>query len=299
MDEGLSVGSMKIDAHVSAVQRMQDYIETHLYEEITLASLARASLFSPFYSHRLFTQMTGCTPFEYVRRLRLARSALALRDGSDGVADVAFQMGFGSVDGYQRAFFREFGCNPGAFAANPTPVYLFTSYGVKYRAIRGRKKMSDTRTVFVREVQKPARKVLVKRGREATDYFDYCDEVGCDIWGLLVSMCGPGEEPVCLWLPRNLRAGGSEYVQGVEVPSDYAGPVPAGLDLVELPAARYLQFTGEPYPEEEYETAIREMWEAIARYDPAQVGLAWDESNPRIQLEPRGARGYIELVAVV
>ena len=33
-------------------------------------------------------------------------------------------------------------------------------------------------------------------------------------------------------------------------------------------------------------------------YDPAVIGLKWDNDNPRIQLEPIGTRGYIELRAV-
>ena len=35
-----------------------------------------------------------------------------------------------------------------------------------------------------------------------------------------------------------------------------------------------------------------------AGYDPDIIGYCWDDSNPRIQLEPRGNRGYIELKAV-
>ena len=38
---------------VLAVQRMQDYIEKNKTEEISLSDLARASLFSPWYSYRL------------------------------------------------------------------------------------------------------------------------------------------------------------------------------------------------------------------------------------------------------
>ena len=34
---------------------------------------------------------------------------------------------------------------------------------------------------------------------------------------------------------------------------------------------------------------------AMEGYDPAVIGYVWDDSNPRIQLEPRGERGYIEL----
>ena len=36
----------------------------------------------------------------------------------------------------------------------------------------------------------------------------------------------------------------------------------------------------------------------MEKYSPAGIGYEWDEDNPRIQLEPRGERGYIELRAV-
>ena len=37
---------------ILAVQKMQDYIESHLTEEITLAALADICSFSPWYAHR-------------------------------------------------------------------------------------------------------------------------------------------------------------------------------------------------------------------------------------------------------
>lgn len=37
---------------------------------------------------------------------------------------------------------------------------------------------------------------------------------------------------------------------------------------------------------------------ALEKYDPALIGYRWDDDNPRMQLEPRGERGYIELRAV-
>ena len=100
---------------IEAVQRMQDYIESHWQESITLADLSKASHFSPWYSARLFRKLTGLSPADYIRRYKLSRSALRLRDEDCKVIDVAFDLGFGSVDGYQRAFLREFGCNPRAF----------------------------------------------------------------------------------------------------------------------------------------------------------------------------------------
>ncbi|MDO4541013.1 MAG: AraC family transcriptional regulator, partial [Syntrophomonadaceae bacterium] len=83
---------------VKAVQRMQDYIESHVNETITLADLSRASLYSPWYSARLFKEHTGFAPAAYIRRLKLSRSALRLRDEACRIIDVAFDMGFGSVD---------------------------------------------------------------------------------------------------------------------------------------------------------------------------------------------------------
>ena len=81
---------------IEAVQRMQDYIEQNLAGEITPADLARAALFSPWYAYRLFRRHTGLTPADYIRRLRLSRSALRLRDEGCRITDVAFELGFGT-----------------------------------------------------------------------------------------------------------------------------------------------------------------------------------------------------------
>jgi AraC family transcriptional regulator len=37
---------------------------------------------------------------------------------------------------------------------------------------------------------------------------------------------------------------------------------------------------------------------AISKYDPAIIESEWDKENPRIQLEPIGTRGYIELLPI-
>ena len=285
--------------HIEAVQRMQDYIAENLADTITLADLSNVSLFSPWYSYRLFVQQMNITPADYIRRLRLSKSALRLRDETAKIIDVALELGFGSTDGYQRAFFREFGCNPKDYAKNPVPIHLFIPYGVKYRIPRKEKAMKEIKNVFIQTIAKPARKVIIKRGVAATDYFAYCEEVGCDVWGLLQSIKSIIGEPVCLWLPKKYIASGtSEYVQGVEVPTIYNGITPDGFDVIELPAANYLMFKGEPFAEKDYCAAIEEVQTAITKYDPAVINAEWDQENPRIQLEPIGTRGYIELLPI-
>ena len=288
-----------MDEHIEAVQKMQDYIEANLDTNITMADLANVSKYSPWYSYRLFVDLLHMTPAVYIRRLRLSKSALRLRDEKVKIIDVAFDYGFESVDGYQRAFYKEFGCNPYEYSMRPTPIYLFKPYGIKYANGKESKKMSEVKNVFVQVIEKPERKVIIKRGKEATEYFKYCEEVGCDVWGLLCSMKSICGEPVCLWLPKkHIKTGTSEYVQGVEVATDYYGEIPEGFDVIELPKCKYIMFQGEPFEEENYGEAIQQVWDAIKKYNPQMIGYDWDNSNPRIQLEPIGTRGYIELCPV-
>lgn len=284
-----------------AVQAMQDYIAAHPADSITLGDLAGISHYSPWHAYRLFRLYTGVTPSDYIRRVRLSQSAMRIKRSGARLIDAAYDAGFDSLDGYIRAFHREFGCTPGDYARHPTPIALFIPYDVKYRLPRVKEddNMNQLQNVFIQTIRKPARKAIIKRGIKAEHYMDYCSEVGCDVWGLLSSMDSLGGEPVCLWLPDAYRVPGtSAYVQGVEVALDDTQPVPAGFDVIELPECDYLQFTGEPFAEEDFEQAIHALWQAMAKFDPARISCEWNDTQPRIQLEPRGERGYIELRAI-
>ena len=159
--------------------------------------------------------------------------------------------------------------------------------------------METKQSYFVKLIHKSARKVLIKRGKRARDYFEYYSEVSCDLWATLVSMDSLCGEPVCLWLPLAYsKPNTSTYVQGVEVPINYDGDIPEGFDSITLPDADYLIFQGEPFEEENYCEAITAIQQAMDEYEPSTIGYEWDNENPRIQLEPRGERGYIELRAV-
>ena len=264
-----------------------------------MADLSKAAGYSPWYSYRLFQSLLHMTPAVYIRRLRLSKSALRLRDEKVKIIDVAYDLGFASVDGYTRAFRKEFGITPSEYAKSPVPIKLFVAYGVKFKELRKEISIMANQNVFIQVIHKPRRKVIMKRGIKADNYFDYCGEVGCDVWGTLLSMDSLCGEPVCLWLPEQYKLPEtSTYVQGVEVAEDYDGVIPEGFDVITLDEADYLMFQGEPFDEEDYCDAIFAVQAAMDRYEPAVIGYCWDDTNPRIQLEPRGERGYIEMRAV-
>jgi len=288
---------------VDAVQRMQDYIEEHINEKITMGELAKAAGYSQWHCSRIFKEMTGKTPFEYIRSLRLSKAAMTLRDRKIKVTDVAFDFVFDSHEGFTRAFTKEFGVSPKKYRSDTPPIQLFIPYSVRAYYLtfgKGEKKgmpeNKETKTVFVQVVERPKRKVILKRGIKATEYFGYCEEVGCDIWGILSSIKEAMYEPIGMWLPdKMIKEGTSKYVQGVEVPDDYKGAVPEGFELVDLPPCKMMVFQGEPYEDENFEEAIGELWQVMEKYKPETYGFQWaDDEAPRFQLAPMGYRGYIE-----
>jgi AraC family transcriptional regulator len=285
-----------------AVDRMQKTIEQHLSEPITLAQLARSACYSPYYAARIFKDLTGKTPFEYIRHRRLSAAAVRLTSSDTRVIDVAFDFVFDSHEGFTRAFAKYFGLPPAEFRRTRSAVSLFLPAALRTHYSRRRKgeiamtKQKTQSFVFVQIVERPARRLILKRGKKATHYFEYCEEVGCEVWKTLGGIENAIHEPMGLWLPETLRREGtSEYVQGVEVEQDAPVAEPDGFEAMDLPPCRMLVFQGQPFKDEDFEEAIGALWDAINTYNPESIGHVWaDDDAPRFQLEPMGYRGYIE-----
>ena len=164
--------------------------------------------------------------------------------------------------------------------------------------------MSETAIIFTHVVERPARKLLLRRSQSATDYFEYCDEFGCVDeagtsvpWSILAEIKDALGEPAGVWLPPSMRTPGTgEYAHAVEVPFDWAGSVPDGFDVIDLSPATLLIFQGEPYDDADYDEAISSLWQRVKTFNPEVYGYEYaDDLAPRMQLEPQGWRGYIEL----
>ena len=291
---------MSQQENLNAIRKVQLYLQDHLTEPITLNTLAKVSGYSPYHCAHLFSTHLGMGPLTYLRKLRLTEASRVIRDNKDPILTIAFDFQFDSHEGFTRAFSRQFGISPSAYRDKTPPIPHFRPFLLPKEPL-GEPHMTKTNTLFIQIIERPARKAVVCRGKNATDYYEYCEEVGCDVWGILSSVKEALNEPMGLWLPKAMiKPGTSEYIQGVEVPDDYDKPLPQGFELMELPACLYLFFQGEPYEDSAYEEAIGAIWEAIDHYQPETFGYRFDPSmGPRIQLEPKGERGYIEARPVV
>ncbi len=92
--------------------RVTDHMHAHLDDDVAPERLAELAAMSLHHFHRVFRGMTGESVMGFVRRLRLERAAQQLKFGNQSVTDVAFASGYGSHEGFTRAFRARFGACP-------------------------------------------------------------------------------------------------------------------------------------------------------------------------------------------
>ena len=284
---------------------MQDYIDKHLNEPITLQTLAKAAGYSCGYSIRLFQELTDRAPFDYIRELRLSKAAEKLLENDAKIVDVASAFSFESHEGFTRAFSRQFGISPRRYRKEKPALKLFTPEHLRdfYLSLqRGEKIMAKAKpqTVFIQVVDYPARKLILKRGIKAIHWGEYGQEMGFGVVEELKQIKDTLHESGGIWLPKSLqKPGTSEFVMGVDMPADYNGPVPDDYEIIGLEPCKMMVFQGPPFEESKLTMAIMELWEVLDSFNPALYGYAWaDDDGPRYQYEPLPTRGAMEALPV-
>jgi len=91
------------------------WIEAHSAEEVDLARVARRSGLSTFHFLRVFANVLGVTPHQYLVRARLKHAARLLADEERPVTDIALDVGFADLSNFVRSFRRAAGVSPREF----------------------------------------------------------------------------------------------------------------------------------------------------------------------------------------
>lgn len=92
-------------------------IETQRDARPSVDELAADAAISPFHFLRIFEQVVGVTPGQYMLRARLHRAAVKLRSCADTIAAIALDCGFDDLSTFNRQFRRATGLTPGAYRA--------------------------------------------------------------------------------------------------------------------------------------------------------------------------------------
>ena len=91
------------------------WIDANSSQQIDLDAAARQAAISSFHFLRLFANVLGVTPHQYLVRSRLRHAARLLSDEDTPVTDIAYDVGFGDLSNFVRTFHRAAGLSPRAF----------------------------------------------------------------------------------------------------------------------------------------------------------------------------------------
>jgi AraC family transcriptional regulator len=97
------------------LDRVLQYIEAHLDEDITVNDLAEAACFSLFHFARAFHRATGKPPHAYLSERRLDRAKRLLAHSDASLVDISLTCRFSGQANFTKAFKRAMGVSPGRY----------------------------------------------------------------------------------------------------------------------------------------------------------------------------------------
>ena len=99
------------------MRRVQDYIDAHVAEDISLQQLADLACMSPGHFLRSFRVASGLTPYQYVLEQRRQNARSMLTSGAEPVARIARRCGFKTPSHLSAQFHARFGMSPSRYRA--------------------------------------------------------------------------------------------------------------------------------------------------------------------------------------
>lgn len=109
---GMLRNLLAVDSHASRIAKAIARIRTNFNEPLVVADLAQLVGMSPSSFHAHFKSVTGTTPLQYQKDLRLIQAQTLLRDGRRSVSATSFDVGYESPTHFSRDYARKFGCSP-------------------------------------------------------------------------------------------------------------------------------------------------------------------------------------------
>jgi transcriptional regulator GlxA family with amidase domain len=97
------------------LQRVRDYVETHLEDSISLQDLASTAGLSTSHLIRAFKQSAGMTPHRYLLQRRVRRALGLLAETTLAMSEVAMASGFADQSHFCRQFRKLVGATPSRY----------------------------------------------------------------------------------------------------------------------------------------------------------------------------------------
>lgn len=291
------------------IDEIDQCIEKHNDEALTLSCLAHRLGYSEFYVTKKFKEISGMSLRNYLGHRKLTFALKEVRDTQTSILDIALNYGFSSHEAFTRTFKRSFGVTPSEYRKEPKAVVLrtkinpFDRYFLGLGEIGMIKSVEDIKIYFVTI---PAHKFLHIKNYESNGYWDFWQKQnkipGQDyetICGLLDSVKGKLDDE-----GGNEADSGSGQIMayindpegrlcdwgilrtecyGVRLPSDYHGDIPKQMVLTDIPEGEYIVFEHGQFDYEQENRSVEEKIETAMRtFDFSQTEYQYDTTPGRV-----------------
>lgn len=133
--------SQSRNEYLRRIYKVQDYIESHINDSLSIEDLANVAGFSKFHFHRIFKVMMDEPLSRYVNRLKLERATHLLTYRTDmTITDIAYYFGFTDSAVFSRTFKSQYGVSPSHYRNHNSKNCKDVSEGSQYnecKKVRG------------------------------------------------------------------------------------------------------------------------------------------------------------------
>jgi AraC-like DNA-binding protein len=113
--EALRTKEDTIASHRRAVERVITNARERLCEPISLHDMSRVAYLSTFHFNRVFHQITGLPPTQFISAMRLDEAKRLLLNTNLSITDICFEVGYNSLSTFTRRFTERVGLGPREF----------------------------------------------------------------------------------------------------------------------------------------------------------------------------------------
>jgi len=101
------------EEYIIKIHKVQDYIEHHLGQSLSIEELSNAAGFSKYHFSRIFQGMLHEPLAHYVNRIRMENALFLLAHRTDkNITDIAYELGYTDSAVFSRAFKNYYGASP-------------------------------------------------------------------------------------------------------------------------------------------------------------------------------------------
>lgn len=101
--------------HEILVRRVNDYLEKHFHQKLSIEELARVFAISTRHLSRVFRQQTHKSISESLQQIRIERAKQMLAETNRTVESISSFVGFNDSSHFNRSFTKFTGCSPGRY----------------------------------------------------------------------------------------------------------------------------------------------------------------------------------------